>query len=124
MTFWNPVKLNLLPILLNEFSEEFFSGFPFPIKNHDNLIVLIILVENGIYVPATWNVFDSLIGKDYTKQEMEALRDSTMEGIEEMADLIEVDADGSLGLKQSDVDAMKSIVANKAEIEKEIAKRL
>jgi hypothetical protein len=27
-------------------------------------------------------------------------------------------------LKQSDVDAMKSIVANKAEIEKEIAKRL
>jgi len=41
-----------------------------------------------------------------------------------MADLIEVDADGSLGLKQSDVDAMKSIVANKAEIEKEIAKRI
>jgi hypothetical protein len=83
-----------------------------------------IFMENGIYVEATWKVFDSLIGKDYTKQEMETIGDSTMEGIEEMANLIEVDADGSLGLKKSDVDAMKSIVANKAEIEKEIAKRI
>jgi hypothetical protein len=83
-----------------------------------------IFMENGIYVPATWNVFDSLIGKDYTKQEMEAIRDSTMEGIEEMTSLIEVDAESSLGLKQSDVDAMKSIVANKSGIEKEIAKRI
>ena len=83
-----------------------------------------IFMENGIYVPATWNVFDSLIGKDYTKQEIETIAASTMEGIDEMADLIEVNADGSLGLKQSDVDAMKSIIANKAEIEKEIAKRL
>ena len=83
-----------------------------------------IFMENGIYVEATWKVFDSLIGKDYTKQEMETIGASTMEGIEEMANLIEVDADGSLGLKKSDVDAMKSIVANKAEIEKEIAKRI
>jgi len=83
-----------------------------------------IFMENGIYVDATWKVFDSLIGKDYTKQEIETIGASTMEGIEEMANLIEVDADGSLGLKQSDVDAMKAIVANKAEIEKEIAKRI
>ena len=83
-----------------------------------------IFMENGIFVEATWKVFDSLIGKDYTKQEMETIGASTMEGIEEMANLIEVDADGSLGLKKSDVDAMKSIVANKAEIEKEIAKRI
>ena len=55
---------------------------------------------------------------------MEAIRDSTREGIEGMENLIDVDAESSLDLKQSEVDMMKSIVANKAGIEKEIAKRI
>jgi len=83
-----------------------------------------IFKENGIYVEATWNVFDSLIGKDYTKEEMKEIGDSTKSGLEAMAELLEIEDSGALGMRKSDVDAMKEVVSNKKWVLEQISKRM
>lgn len=83
-----------------------------------------IFTENGIYVEATWNVFDSLIGKDYTKEEMKEIGESTKAGLEAMSELLEVDDSGALGMRKSDVDAMRAVVSNKKWILEQISKRM
>jgi hypothetical protein len=83
-----------------------------------------IFKENGIYVEATWNVFDSLIGKDYTKEEMEEIGESTKSGLEAMEELLEIEDTGALGMRKSDVDAMREVVSNKKWVLEQISKRM
>ena len=72
-----------------------------------------VFIRNGIYVEATWNVFDSLIGKDYTREQMMEIQESTEDGVNAMQELLEVDDAGALGMKASDIERMKEVVNNK-----------
>jgi hypothetical protein len=69
--------------------------------------------ENGIYSDSAWNVFHSVVGEKYTKQDMESIIKATNEGFETFQDLIEF---GALKMKKVELDLMKKALAEKEEI--------
>jgi hypothetical protein len=83
-----------------------------------------VFIKNGIYVEATWNVFDALIGKDYTKAEMMEIQESTEDGVNAMQELLEVDDAAALGMRPTDIARMKEVVDNKEWVLSQCAKRM
>ena len=70
----------------------------------------------GIFSEATLNVFDRLIGNDYTKADIEEIMAATERGIEEIKYVLDLNAEGSLPLKPTQVENMKAVVKNEKEV--------
>lgn len=83
-----------------------------------------MFTEFGIYTEATFNVFDALVGKEYTKEEMEKIKETSLDGIQAMEDILNLDDLDSLGVKERDIIDMESIVANRDWIIKQFDKRI
>jgi hypothetical protein len=72
--------------------------------------------ENGIYSDAAWNVFHSVVGEKYTKEDMERIIKATNEGFETFQDLIEFAKRGALKMGKVELDLMKKTLAEREEI--------
>lgn len=83
-----------------------------------------IFKQHGIFTPATWKVFDSIIGNDYSKDDMEAIMKAVDHNIKSMESLIELNNQGMLDLFPKDMETMKQIINNKKEVFAEISKRM
>ena len=83
-----------------------------------------IFKGNGIYTDATWKVFDTIIGEDYTKADMEEIEAAVKRGIEDMGILLELSKTGSINLKPKDRDAMEGIISNKKDVIENVRKRM
>jgi hypothetical protein len=83
-----------------------------------------IFRKNGIYTKATWNVFDSLIGNDYTSKDIETIKDVTMDGIEQMEALLEYKKNHKVAMTQKTEDELERMIRERDDIENEFNKRL
>jgi hypothetical protein len=83
-----------------------------------------IFKSNGIYTEATWKVFDTIIGKDYTKEDMMEIEEAVKRGVEDMGVLLELSKNGSITLKTKDRDAMENIISNKKDVIENVRKRM
>ncbi len=81
--------------------------------------------ETGIFTEATLNVFDKLIGKDYTKEDIEAILLSTEKAVEDIKYLLELYDQGAFPIKDKEQHAtMKKVVANEKEMLDRIKSKL
>jgi hypothetical protein len=85
---------------------------------------MMIFRAHGIFSLATWKVFDSIIGKDYSKDDMEKIGESVKRNMKNMEDLMELKNQGVLDLKQKDAINMEEIIKNKKDVMAEITKRI
>ena len=85
---------------------------------------MVIFRAHGIFSLATWKVFDSIIGKDYSKDDMEKIGESVKRNMKNMADLMELKNQGVLDIKQKDAINMEEILKNKKDVMAEITKRI
>lgn len=83
-----------------------------------------IFRAHGIFSLATWKVFDSIIGKDYSKDDIEKIGESVKRNMKNMEDLMELKNQGVLDLKQKDAINMEEIIKNKKDVMAEITKRI
>ena len=83
-----------------------------------------VFKTHGIYTQATWKVFDSIVGTDYSKDDMEAIMNSTTQNLKSMEALMDLKKQGLLELKPKDVASMEEIINNRAEVFGEITKRM
>ena len=72
--------------------------------------------ENGIYSEAAWNVFHSVVGKDFAGNDIEAIIKATEEGFETFQDLIEFAKRGALKMGKVELDLMKKTLSEKDQI--------
>ena len=72
--------------------------------------------ENGIYSESAWNVFYSVVGDKYTKQDMEEIIKATTTGFETFQDLIEFSKRGAMKIGKIEMDMMKKVLAEKEQI--------
>jgi len=93
-------------------------------SNLSNKLFIKCFIDSGILTEAAWNIFDSVIGKDYTREDMEAIKDSTIFHMDNFIYILDKVGAGILSYDTSTIERMKSIIANRAFIEKEIAKRI
>jgi ferritin-like metal-binding protein YciE len=80
--------------------------------------------QYGIFSEATLNVFNRLIGDDYTKADIEDILKATEKGIEEIKYVLELNADGSLPLKSAQIESMKNVIKEEENIAKRIKSKL
>ena len=83
-----------------------------------------IFKGNGIYTEATWKVFDTIIGNDYSKEDIKEIEEAVKRGVEDMSVLLDLNRDGSITLKAKDKDAMESIIENKKSVIENVKKRM
>jgi hypothetical protein len=93
-------------------------------SNLSNKLFIKCFIDSGILTEAAWNIFDSVIGKDYTREDMEAIKDSTIFHMDNFIYILDKVGAGIVSYDTSTIERMKSIIANRAFIEKEIAKRI
>ena len=63
----------------------------------------------GIYTEAAWNIFNKLVGKDYTQEQIKKLHDETVEGYDSIEDLLSyIDSGMYPDMKKSDVEGMRN----------------
>jgi hypothetical protein len=72
--------------------------------------------ETGIYSEAAWNVFHSVVGKDFAGNDIEAIIKATEEGFETFQDLIEFAKRGALKMGKVELDLMKKTLSEKDQI--------
>ena len=72
--------------------------------------------ENGIFSEAAWNVFHSVVGEDYTNEDIETIIKATTEGFDTFQDLIEFSKRGALKMGKPELDLMKKTIADKDQI--------
>jgi len=72
--------------------------------------------ENGIMSESGWNVFKRVVGDDFTKDDIKEIYAKTVEGIETMEYVLELNSKGQMKLKSEEVQTMKNCVDNKDEI--------
>ena len=80
--------------------------------------------QYGIFSEATLNVFNRLIGDDYTKADIEDILKATEKGIEEIKYVLDLNAEGNLPLKPTQVESMKNVVKEEQNIAKRIKSKL
>ena len=80
--------------------------------------------QYGIFSEAALNVFNKLIGDDYTKADIEDILEATGNGIEDMKYVLELNAAGSLPLKPAQVEGMKNIIKEEQNMIKKIKAKL
>ena len=78
----------------------------------------------GIYSEATLNVFDKLIGNDYTKGDIEEILAATEKGMEEIRYVLELNAEGNLPIKPIQLENMKNVAKNEREVLDRIKSKL
>ena len=82
-------------------------------------------IGQGIYTIAGWRVFDAIIGKDYTKSEIDEIKETSIGGWESMESLINDYTDTS-GLDSSFIESlsrMRELIADREEMIGEFNKR-
>jgi hypothetical protein len=94
------------------------------IKNISKNDFMKFFKENGIFSDAQLNVFDTLIGDDYTKADIEDILSATEKGIEEIKYVLELNAEGNLPLKPDKVEIMKNVLKEEQAIAKRIKSKL
>ena len=80
--------------------------------------------KSGIFSEATLNVFDKLIGDDYTKADIEDILKATEEGIEDMKYVLGLNLEGKLPIKSSQVEQIKKAIKEEQNIAKRIKSKL
>ena len=80
--------------------------------------------DHGIFSEATWHVFDAIVGKDYSKDDMEMIMTSVKRNLKNMEDLLDLKKQGVLEIKPKDVQSMEEIINNKSQVLGEITKRM
>lgn len=80
--------------------------------------------RSGILSDAGLNVFNSLIGDDYTKSDIEDILKSTEMNIVDIKYILELNAAGSLPLKAAQVEDMKNLIKEEQNIIKKIKAKL
>jgi hypothetical protein len=93
-------------------------------NNLTNKTFMKCFIDSGILTEAAWNIFDSIIGKDYTEEEMKEIKDSTIFHIDNFMDVLDKVNKGIVKYEPSAVKRMQAVIDNRSEIEKEIAKRI
>jgi hypothetical protein len=80
--------------------------------------------EYGIFSEASLNVFNRLIGDDYTKEDIEKILAATEKGIEEIKYILELHKEGALSFKPEKVESMKNVVKSEETILQKIKSKL
>jgi len=76
--------------------------------------------EYGIYSEASLNVFNSLIGDDYNKSDIEEIVSATEKGIEEIKYILDLAEEGTIKFDASKIRSMKEVISNEKEILRKI----
>jgi len=82
--------------------------------------------ENGIFSDAQLNVFDTLIGDDYTKADIEDISGKTEISIEDMKFILDLHAKGEdiQKIPKEDIEGMKRVISNQKDILTKIKSKL
>ena len=81
--------------------------------------------ENGIYGDAAMNVFEQLIGDDYTKADIEDILSATEKGIEDMKYLLDLHKEtGHPPMKPAQIEGMKNAIKEEQNMAKRIKSKL
>ena len=80
--------------------------------------------RSGILSDAGLNVFNSLIGDDYTKSDIEDILKATEMNIVDIKYILELNAAGGLPLKAAQVEDMKNLIKEEQNIIKKIKAKL
>jgi len=80
--------------------------------------------QSGIFSDASLNVFNRLIGDDYTKGDIEDILKATEKGIEDIKHVLDLYDSGSLILKADQAENMKKLIKEEQEIIKKIKAKL
>jgi hypothetical protein len=80
-----------------------------------------IFKENGIYSQPMWNVFDSVVGNEYTSDDMAKIYKATEEGIDDYRYVLTLK---NMPNVKENLDYYKSIIAREEDILSDIKKRM
>ena len=80
--------------------------------------------DHGIFSTATWHVFDAIVGKDYSKDDIEKIGESVKRNIKNMQDLLDLEKQGVVEIKAKDRESMEEILRNRNEVMGEVTKRM
>lgn len=82
--------------------------------------------ENGIFSDAQLNVFDTLIGDDYTEADIEDISGKTEISIEDMKFILDLHAKGEdiQKIPKEDIEGMKRVISNQKDILTKIKSKL
>lgn len=80
--------------------------------------------ENGIYSDSAWNVFYSVVGDNYDRNDMEEILKATTTGFESFEDLIEFSKRGAMKIGKTEMEMMKKTLAEKDQILKRVKDQL
>lgn len=80
--------------------------------------------DHGIFSKATWHVFDAIVGKDYSKDDIEKIGESVKRNIKNMQDLLDLEKQGVVEIKAKDRESMEEILRNRNEVMGEVTKRM
>ncbi len=80
--------------------------------------------NNGIYSDSGWQVFDTLVGDNYTSEDMKKIKESTEMGLEDIKELLKRHQSGQLPEKAATVEIWKTVVDRSDEIMKKIEEKI
>jgi hypothetical protein len=78
----------------------------------------------GIFTEAAMNVFDKLIGDDYTKQDIEELMERTENSIEDMKHVFDLQKRGLFPTDKSKFETLKGVIEDEENVIKRIKAKL
>jgi hypothetical protein len=101
------------------------SQIIFEVKNLKKSDFMNEFKGNGIYGDAAMNVFEQLIGDDYTKADIEDILSATEKGIEDMKYLLDLHKEtGHPPMKPAQIEGMKNAIKGEQNILKRIKSKL
>jgi phenylalanyl-tRNA synthetase beta subunit len=80
--------------------------------------------QSGIFSDASLNVFNRLIGDDYTKGDIEDILKATEKGIEDIKHVLDLYDNGDLVLKAAHAESMRKLIKEEQDIIKKIKAKL
>ena len=80
--------------------------------------------QSGIFSDASLNVFNRLIGDDYSKGDIEDILKATEKGIEDIKHVLDLYDNGDLVLKASHAESMRKLIKEEQDIIKKIKAKL
>jgi len=80
--------------------------------------------ENGIFTESMWNVFDEIIGNNYTKKDMEDIYNASLEGYDDIEVIYQMYKKKGMGIKKEDAEVLKDVIDRKEEFLNAIKARI
>jgi hypothetical protein len=96
----------------------------FDVKNMKRSQFMDVFSDAGIFSEAALNVFDRLIGDDYTKEQMEKIIKVTEERLQDMEYILELFKEKKIPADQKSIDSITSALDSKDEILKRLKNKL